>query len=298
MKYPFRTISQALLSLSMVYAVAGCAGHYDEFIMTEAPDYQESQMWYKAGAETVPETGKAPVDVFYILPTCVWDWTDSLGRTCHFADVRNPEHIAAMLPSNELAYDIFGKYADFYSPYYRQITLDSWTSDEIAEERFPYAMEDVYRAFDYYMEHWNDGRPFFLAGFSQGAKCVVELLKSLDEDEVNSTYLTDALNRQRITNIVNESGLYTLIFQSRKPEAKAFRKWVTSEVLPSIRKKGYYGMYKPKTDFIDARDIPYETRMFNNSPVRCVTIDNETWYSMNDLHAAMGSRTDLTLNKH
>lgn len=119
-------------------------------------------------------------------------------------------------------------------------------------------------------------------------------IKSLDEDEVNSTYLTDALNRQRITNIVNESGLYTLIFQSRKPEAKAFRKWVTSEVLPSIRKKGYYGMYKPKTDFIDARDIPYETRMFNNSPVRCVTIDNETWYSMNDLHAAMGSRTEST----
>ena len=60
-------------------------------------------------------------------------------------------------------------------------------------------------------------------------------IKSLDEDEVNSTYITDALNRQRITNIVNESGLYTLIFQSRKPEAKAFRKWVTSEVLPSIR---------------------------------------------------------------
>ena len=140
-------------------------------------------MWYTADAETVPETGKAQADVFYILPTCVWDWTDSQGRTVHFADVRNPEHIAAMLPSNELAYDIFGKYADFYSPYYRQITLDSWTSDEIAEERFPYAMEDVCRAFDYYMEHWNDGRPFFLAGFSQGAKCVVELLKSLDEDE-------------------------------------------------------------------------------------------------------------------
>ena len=182
-KFPFRTISPALLSLSMVYAAAGCAGHYDEFIMAEAPDYQESQMWYTADAETVPETGKAQADVFYILPTCVWDWTDSQGRTVHFADVRNPEHIAAMLPSNELAYDIFGKYADFYSPYYRQITLDSWTSDEIAEERFPYAMEDVCRAFDYYMEHWNDGRPFFLAGFSQGAKCVVELLKSLDEDE-------------------------------------------------------------------------------------------------------------------
>jgi hypothetical protein len=41
-------------------------------------------------------------------------------------------------------------------------------------------------------------------------------------------------------NIINESGLYGLTFRSRKPEAKKFRKWVTSEVLPSIRKKGGY----------------------------------------------------------
>jgi prophage antirepressor-like protein len=119
-------------------------------------------------------------------------------------------------------------------------------------------------------------------------------IKSLDEDEVSSVYLIDTMGRKQETKVVSESGLYSLIFQSRKAEAKKFRKWVTSEVLPSIRKKGYYGIYKPKTDFIDARDIPYETRMFNNSPVRCVTIDNETWYSMNDLHAAMGSRTEST----
>lgn len=42
-------------------------------------------------------------------------------------------------------------------------------------------------------------------------------------------------------NFINEDGLYDVIFDSRKPEAKAFRKWVTSEVLPSIRKTGGYG---------------------------------------------------------
>jgi prophage antirepressor-like protein len=40
--------------------------------------------------------------------------------------------------------------------------------------------------------------------------------------------------------VVNESGLYALIFKSRKPEAKKFKKWVTSEVLPAIRKNGFY----------------------------------------------------------
>jgi prophage antirepressor-like protein len=48
------------------------------------------------------------------------------------------------------------------------------------------------------------------------------------------------LGRQGETNIVSESGLYSLILYSRKPEAKAFKKWVTSEVLPSIRKHGIY----------------------------------------------------------
>lgn len=48
------------------------------------------------------------------------------------------------------------------------------------------------------------------------------------------------LGRQGVTNIINESGLYNVILRSDKPEAKRFKKWVTSEVLPSIRKRGLY----------------------------------------------------------
>ncbi|HFR4182723.1 BRO family protein [Bacillus sp. GFa4/2] len=48
------------------------------------------------------------------------------------------------------------------------------------------------------------------------------------------------IGRQGETNIINESGLYSLIMTSRKPQAKSFKKWVTSEVLPSIRKHGAY----------------------------------------------------------
>lgn len=62
----------------------------------------------------------------------------------------------------------------------------------------------------------------------------------LDEDERNQIPLTDSLGREQETTIVNESGLYNVILRSDKPEAKPFRKWVTSEVLPSIRKTGSY----------------------------------------------------------
>lgn len=60
-------------------------------------------------------------------------------------------------------------------------------------------------------------------------------------DDVLSKYpITDALGREQMANFINEDGLYDSIFDSRKPEAKKFRKWVTSEVLPTIRKHGVY----------------------------------------------------------
>jgi prophage antirepressor-like protein len=64
--------------------------------------------------------------------------------------------------------------------------------------------------------------------------------KTLDKDEY-LTYTVYRAGQNREMLFVTESGLYTLVFQSRKPEAKRFRKWVTNEVLPSIRKTGSYG---------------------------------------------------------
>ena len=67
-----------------------------------------------------------------------------------------------------------------------------------------------------------------------------EVVKRLDKDEYDSIGVTDNLGRQQNTYIVNESGLYNVILRSDKEEAKPFRKWVTGEVLPSIRKHGAY----------------------------------------------------------
>ena len=86
------------------------------------------------------------------------------------------------------------------------------------------------------------GEPWFVA------KDVCEILEltnsrkataGLDDEEKGVT-ISDTPGGQQSLTIINESGLYSLIMQSRKPQAKAFKKWVTSEVLPSIRKYGYY----------------------------------------------------------
>ncbi len=62
----------------------------------------------------------------------------------------------------------------------------------------------------------------------------------LDDDE-KGVVQADTLGGPQVIRIINESGLYSLILRSDKPEAKRFKKWVTSEVLPSIRRSGSYG---------------------------------------------------------
>lgn len=69
---------------------------------------------------------------------------------------------------------------------------------------------------------------------------ITQALQSLDDDEYSMFNIGKSERGNPNVNIINESGLYALVLKSRKPEAKKFRKWVTSEVLPSIRKTGSY----------------------------------------------------------
>ena len=66
------------------------------------------------------------------------------------------------------------------------------------------------------------------------------VMRRLEDGVISSHPIQDSLGRTQQANFVNEDGLYDVILDSRKPEAKAFRKWETSEVLPSIRKHGMY----------------------------------------------------------
>lgn len=62
----------------------------------------------------------------------------------------------------------------------------------------------------------------------------------LDADDVSTAEVIDSMGRPQVVRVTGESGLYDLIFMSRKPSARAFKRWVTHEVLPTIRKTGRY----------------------------------------------------------
>lgn len=108
----------------------------------------------------------------------------------------------------------------------------------------------------------DSGEPWFAAneicevlGFGNPRDAVA---RHVDEDDVGKRDTIDNLGRKQLTNHVNESGMYALIFGSTKAEAKRFKRWVTSEVLPSIRRTGSYTgpatqqMAAPLRDQVDA----------------------------------------------
>ncbi len=71
-------------------------------------------------------------------------------------------------------------------------------------------------------------------------KNVSQACEKLESDEIDGIILNDTVGKKQEYICVSESGMYALVLRSRKPQAKAFRKWVTSEVLISIRKTGKY----------------------------------------------------------
>ena len=88
-----------------------------------------------------------------------------------------------------------------------------------------------------------DGAPLFVAADVCRALEIQnhkDAIKRLDDDEKSGVVLTDPHGRPQETNCVTESGLYSLVLGSRKPEAKAFKRWITHEVLPTIRQTGGY----------------------------------------------------------
>ena len=112
------------------------------------------------------------------------------------------------------------------------------------------------------------GEPWFVA---KDVCDVLELsnvgqaLARLDDDEKSSITLNDGTPGNPNKAIVSESGLYALVLASRKPEAHEFKRWVTHEVLPQIRKTGGY---IPTTDADDDMTILAKAVMIANAPWR------------------------------
>lgn len=171
---------------------------FDVANVPPAPDYAQSDTWAalpttQDNADVVPpESGavdrqaEAVVDVFFVHPTTYYQkdmWNaryDEPDETMQFLDDGVLRHQAA----------VFNGSARVYAPRYRQATLYAFMGEEPdAYSALEFAYGDVERAFDYYIENLNDGRPFILASHSQGSLHGMKLL----QDKIAGTNLANRM---------------------------------------------------------------------------------------------------------
>lgn len=169
-----------IVAFSLCMIFSGCSKAESEIYIPQAPDYSDPTFWY---TEENDKTGKN-ADVFYIVSTWETDWKTDSGVTVHYADVYNKKHRDDMTKEISGVAAYMGKDNNFYAPFYRHITIEGWATcnEEIINSRFETAFADVRNAFETFLKNRPKNRPFVLAGFSQGGKAVVELLKIMPEE--------------------------------------------------------------------------------------------------------------------
>ena len=152
----------------------------ENIFMPEAPDYSDPAMWITLDLDTAGNGA----DIFYVVSTWEEDWQGSDGRTSHWADVWNPIHRTRMAREIRRAAAYMAPGNRFCAPYYRHTTMEAWLTqnEDTISRRLRPAMQDVCEAFDRFCAARDKARPLVIAGFSQGARAVVTLLKHMSDE--------------------------------------------------------------------------------------------------------------------
>ncbi|MEI7492258.1 MAG: DUF3089 domain-containing protein [Bacteroidota bacterium] len=144
--------------------------------VTMATDYSKAVHWLSLPAPVMD------VDVFYLYPTC-WEKVDSTDP--NICNIDNPSMLAGALPVFERQATAFETFANVFAPYYRQADANytlSLPEDQREKVIGGIPTSDAVAAFDYYIQHYNNGRPFILAGHSQGSNVLIHLLSGYLKD--------------------------------------------------------------------------------------------------------------------
>lgn len=126
-------------------------------------------------------------------------------------------------------------------------------------------------------------------GFQKPSNAVSQ---HVDSEDLIKQEITDKLGRAQTVNCVNESGLYALIFGSKLESAKRFKRWVTSEVLPAIRKNGHYEVATASNTL--STEEQYEIRKAVKSRAKNSSIHYQTIYNALYDSFKIASYKDLT----
>lgn len=185
MNYRFRKISGRLLSAITAMAVIaplsnGCSkDSVEETFATPVSDYSLTENWLSLPA---PVNG---VDVFYVYPTA---WNKSSDADPNICSINNETMRKGAASAYNRQATAFETSCNIFAPYYRQVDAAYALGLSAEEHKKVIAgapTEDIEAAFTYYIDHLNQGRPFMLAGHSQGSDVLLNLLSGYMKNHPN-----------------------------------------------------------------------------------------------------------------
>ena len=161
------------LLLAFCFSVTSCSGTITPRSKVKSDiDYSRPDMWIYAG------TGEAEADCFYICPTVY----NAMGKDLNMP-VTDPIGKFSFAGAVKSQKGVYSDCCNMYVPLYRQAAIEVYNLDaKEAEQYFDTAYADVEKAFLFYMQNCNNGRPLVLAGFSQGSDMCIRLLKDHGND--------------------------------------------------------------------------------------------------------------------
>ena len=235
------------LMISCSHKISGQKINYHFQSKDHQPDYSDLNYWAASPfkydpSDNVPKgfkdkTKDTLADVFFIYPTTYTDTKMPMGWN---ADIDN-EALNQKTDNSTILYQasVFNKYCRVFSPRYRQANLRAFFTNEkdSAEASFDTAYEDVRNAFEYYLKHYNNGRPIIIASHSQGTLHAGRLLKEFFEYK--------PLQKQLVCAYIIGLPVFTNYFSTLKPCADStssgcFVSWRTFEegyVAPFVEKE-------------------------------------------------------------
>lgn len=146
----------------------------DEHATPQKPDYSQADAW-----ANLPDKIRYPADVFYVYPTIYSEESPANADIMNRTDLR--EKVQGLMIAQAGVYSV---HANLFAPYYRQtsfVDLDP-AKDMYTDPLFRVGADDVLDAFDYYLEHYNEGRPLILASHSQGSLVTIDLMRNRFDD--------------------------------------------------------------------------------------------------------------------
>lgn len=174
-------------SVFFLLLLALLACHSKQYITPPpAPDYSQTTYWYGQ----TEQAGNKPVDVFYVYPTLGNQPIDDDGQALLLSDISQPDQRQAAFGNQRFNQEVYaGADYNFYAPFYRQTTmfaLQHVVDSNVRNQLRAVPEQDIAKAFEHYMTHFNKGRPFILLGHSQGSTMLLQLLKNHMDDEAFS----------------------------------------------------------------------------------------------------------------